>query len=142
MTQQHVCTQQFFYLNICTYSVFNFSSQRKRIQCCGWEQGLLCAVDCDGLKSPLTHVENSHFALASHRGCLLSEPSRAEEALCSFWLQATTFHDPKNAFFCPNNMYIGNYRRTLLDFLPAVKLELNGCSFITLKYYTFYINVL
>lgn len=49
-----------------------------------------------GLKCPLTHEENSLFVLASHRCCIISQPSRAEEALCSFWLQATTFHDSTN----------------------------------------------
>lgn len=55
-----------FNLNECTVS--DLILWRRRSQCCEWER--LCTVDCEGLKSPLTHVENSHFVLAS-LGCRL-----------------------------------------------------------------------
>lgn len=92
------CSYIISWINMCAELICNNSLwvflflRHRRIKCCGWEKGLLSAVGCDGFKFILTHVENSHFVLALHRVCFISECSRAEEAVCNIWLQASPFH--------------------------------------------------
>lgn len=107
-----------------------FDSPQRNL-CCGCEQVFLCTVDCDGLKSPLTHVENSHFVLAPHTCCLISKPSRAEEALCSFWLQ-DTFNDS-----LPPSKYRAylNQQNKVIGFLSCSKAEIWWLSWVWLWLY-------
>ncbi len=89
---------------------------------------LLYTVDCDGLKSPLTHVENSHFVQASHRCCLISEPSRAEGALCSFWLQATNISQQHKYFLLSKYRVYWTQQQKGFFFLAVKLREEFGCG--------------
>lgn len=82
---------------------------------------------CSGLcwlKSLLTHVENSHFVLAPHRCRLISEPSRAEEALWSFWLQATTFHKQLQCSPPSKHYVYWNQQKKVIGFLSCTEAEI------------------
>lgn len=80
-------------------------------------------VDCEGLKSPLTHVENSHFVLAS-LGCrLISETQPSWRSSLQILAAGYNISRQHKYFLLPKYHVYWNRERNVIPF-PAEKDEI------------------
>lgn len=97
---------------------------------------------CSGLcwlKSLLTHVENSHFVLASHRCCLISEPRLALEAQWSFLAAGYNISQQLRCSLQSKHYVYWNKQKKVIGFLPCREAEIGWLSGVkhTVMYYSY-----
>lgn len=121
MMEQHVWTREAALIWMNAQTLIFILSRSRRSQCCEWER--LCTVDCEGLKSPSAHVENSHFVLAS-LGCrLISETQPSWRSSPQILAAGYNISRQHKYFLLPKYHVYWNRERNVIPF-PAEKDEI------------------